>query len=420
MADWSKSMQQSFEYYVVDPNTWRDMTLLTNVKSCTINRDADTDTLGSATIDIVDPVGECYVRVYLITIQNGIREKHPLGTFLVQTPSSSYDGKTRNVSMDAYTPLLELKEKSPPLGYYVPKTVYLKVELSNGQYVKTTEELESVMGTAEEGLTTTSGEQVFSQTVGGATSYYCMKETVMDLAYRLMRENVRAPVARADCLTSLDYDFVSDTSDTWFSFLKDLVANANYELVLDDVCRILFEPKSSTNSMQPIWTYNDDNSSILYPDLTMDHDLSMIPNVVEVVYSTPDGSISAIAKNMDVNSPTSIESRGREIVYRVTNPNIVGKVDDQTKGQMKDLAERLLRELSTVEYTASYSHGYCPVRLNDCVRLNYSRAGVKNVKAKVISQSIKCDTGCKVTEKAVYTTQTVNNIVTTVRISGEE
>ena len=420
MADWSKSMQQTFEYYVVDPNTWKDMRLLDTVKSCTINRDSEVDTLGSATIDIVDSVGECYIRVYLITIQNGVREKHPLGTFLVQTPSSSYDGKTRNVSMDAYTPLFELKENQPPIGYYIPKTVYYRVELEGDQYIKTEEKLESVMGVLKEGVKTTTGESVFSYSSGGIETYYCMSESIMDLAYRLMRENMRAPVVHTDSVAALDYDFVSDTSDTWFMFLRDLVANSNYELALDDICRVLFVPKSNTNYMQPLWTYTDDNSSILYPELTIKHDLSMVPNVVEVIYSTPDGVLWAIAKNMDVNSPTSVPNRGREITYRVTNPNIVGKPDIQTKGQLKDYAERLLRDLSSVEYTVTYSHGYCPVRLGDCVRLNYSRADVKNVKAKVISQSIKCDTGCKVTETASFLSQSVNNIVTTIKSSADE
>ena len=41
--------------------------------------------------------------------------------------------------------------------------------------------------------------------------------------------------------------------------------------------------------------------------------------------------------------------------------------------------------------------------MGDCVRLNYSRAGLTNVKAKVISQSIDCRPGCPVTETAVFT-----------------
>lgn len=63
----------------------------------------------------------------------------------------------------------------------------------------------------------------------------------------------------------------------------------------------------------------------------------------------------------------------------------------------------MLKELSSIEYTVSYTHGYCPVRVGDCVRLNYEAAGVRNIKAKVISQSIQCIPGCPVTEKAVFT-----------------
>ena len=90
MPDWTQSMQRTYEYYIVDPGTWRDVQKLDTVKKCTINRDSTVDTLGSATFDIVDSVGESYIRVYLITIQNGIKEKHPLGTYLVQTPSSVF------------------------------------------------------------------------------------------------------------------------------------------------------------------------------------------------------------------------------------------------------------------------------------------------------------------------------------------
>lgn len=349
MPDWSKSMEQTFEYYTVDPGTWKDTKKLDNVKSCTITRDSESDTLGSATIDVTESLGECYIRVYLVTIQNGVTEKLPLGTYLVQTPSSSFNGKVREVSMDTYTPLLELKENPPPLGYSILKN-----------------------------------------------------ENIMDIAYRLTREQARAPVVQTECDDTLYFDFVANTDDTWLTFLIDLIANAKYSYGLDELGRILFTPKQDTASLQPVWTYTDDNSSILYPDLTMDHDLYGIPNVVEVVYSNGAGHYYARAVNDDSNSPTSTVSRGREITYRVTDPDLSG---DPTEKQIQQYAEQLLRELSSLEYTVSYSHGYCPVRLGDCVRLNYNRAWLTDVKAKVISQTIKCEPGCPVTEKAVFTTK---------------
>lgn len=349
MPDWTKSMRQTYEYYIVDPGTWKDISRLDNVKSCNITRDSDTATLGSATINIAESVGECYIRAYLITIQNGVKERHPLGTFLVQTPSSSFNGKIRDISMDAYTPLLELKEKQPPLGYSIFRG-----------------------------------------------------ENIMSMAYKLTTENLRAPVVEASCDITLSTDFISETNDTWLTFTTDLITNAKYKFGLDEMGRILFLPDQDTASLQPVWTYSDDNSSILYPELDMDHDLYGIPNVVEVVYSSGSSSYYAKVVNDDPNSPISTVNRGREIVHRVTDPSLVGGA---TENRIKEYATALLRELSTLEYTITYTHGYCPVRLGDCVRINYERAGLTNIKAKVISQTIKCESGCPVTEKAVFTTK---------------
>ena len=349
MADWLSSMQQTFEYYTVDPGTWKDVKKLDNVKSSSISRDSEADTLGSASFEVTDSVGESYIRVYLITIQNGVREKHPLGTFLVQTPSSSFDGKVRSVSMDAYTPLIELKEGQPPIGYTIMKG-----------------------------------------------------KNIMDIAYDLVSENLRAPVAMANKDDKIHFDFVADTNDTWLSFLKDFIGNAKYTFDIDEMGRILFSPEQDTASLQPVWTYDDSNSSILYSEITMNHDLYGVPNVVEVIYSNGSSQYYARVVNDDVNSPISTINRGREIVHRVTNPSFLGEPTDK---QIKEYADKLLKSLSTLEYSISYTHGYCPVRVGDCIRLNYERAGLTDIKAKVISQSIKCEPGCPVTEKAVFTTK---------------
>lgn len=348
MIDWLSSMQQTYEYYTVDPGTWKDVERIENVKKCSIDRDWEAETLGSATFDMVESIDECYIRAYLVAVQNGISYRYPLGTFLVETPSWSFDGRTKNASVDAYTPLIELKENLPPIGYSLLKD-----------------------------------------------------DNIMSAAYRICREHARAPVIETTSSTTLHNDFVANTNDTWITYTSDLIANAKYVLDLDELGRIIFSPKQDTASLQPVWTYNDDNSSILYPDVTMNQDLYGIPNVVEVVYSYGNGSYYARVVNDNPNSPISTVSRGREVVYRETNPSLNGS---PTKQQTQEYAERLLSELSTLECTVTYSHGYCPVRLNDCVRLNYTRAGLSGIKARVTKQSIECGTSCKVTETAVYTT----------------
>lgn len=347
MPNWSESMQQTYEYYIVDPGTWQDQEQLTNIKTSSITRDSSLETLGSASIDVTETVGECYIRIYLITIQNGIREKHPLATVLVQTPSSEHDGRTQNVSMDAYTPLLELKENLPDIGYYLEKN-----------------------------------------------------SNIMDQAYDIVSDNIRAPVVKTSCDEILNFDFVADPSESWLTFVHDLIQNAKYTFDIDPMGYIMFAPIQDTASLQPVFTYKDDATSILYPEITMNHDLYGIPNVVEVIYSNSEINYSATVVNDDPNSPLSTVNRGRRITQRVTNPDIIGNPSEES---IQAYAEQLLRELSVMEYTISYQHAYCPVRVGDCVLINSIRYQLNNIKAKVISQTIDCTPGCPVQETAVYT-----------------
>lgn len=348
MPDWTRSMQQTFEYYEVDPFTWRDKAKVEHITSSSIDRNLNDETLGSASIECTDDLTDKYIRQYLITIQNGIRERHVLGTHLYQSPSMSFDGRTKSSSQTGYTSLIELKDDVPPIGYSVP-------EGSN----------------------------------------------IMNAVSRKADEVGRAPVTPVNSDSVLTNNFVSDTNDTWLTFLTDLAQVADYSFRETPSGTIEFAPNVKLIKMAPIWEFNDDNSSILYPDISVERDLYGVPNVVEVIYSPSNGEpMYATVVNDDPSSITSTVKRGRKIVYRDTNPAVP---DGSSQKQLEEYAENLLIQLSEIEYSISFSHGYCPVRLGDCVRLNYTRAGLVGVNAKITSQSIKCETGCKVEATAIFT-----------------
>lgn len=342
-------MQQTFEFYKVDPITWKNISKIDNIKSCSISRDLDSSTLGSASIEANNSIEECYVRVFLVTIQNKIQEKHPLGTFLVQSPSVIFDGKSSKVSIDAYTPLIELKEKKPPIGFFIPK-----------------------------------------------------ESKILERAYLLTRENVRVPVVEPNNTANSKKnktDFVSDGSETWLEYLSDYLLNGNYTYQFDELSRILFSPKQEAAALQPKWVYDNENS-ILHPEITTSHDIYGVPNVVEVIYSNGPSYYYSKVVNNDPSSPISTISRGREIVYRETNPSFPGAA---SQDDIDEYAKNLLRSLSTVEYEITYTHAYTPTTIGDCVLLNYPTAGLDNVKAKIKSQTIKCEPGCPVSETSVFT-----------------
>lgn len=350
MANWYSSMRQTYEFYEVDPYTWKNKRKIDTITSCNIKWDSSLQTLGSATIECTGDIDECYVRIYLVINQNGVTERIPLGTFMIQSPSIQFDGKISKVSLDAYSPLIELKEKMPPIGYTVMKD-----------------------------------------------------EVIMNRAVALCGENMRAPVGNVTNEDKLKSNFVANPDDTWLSFISDLINNADYRFELDGMGTLLFSPIQDIASLRPVWTFDDNNSSILLPDITDSRDLYGIPNVIEVVYTRDDGKVltSRIVNDYE-NSPTSTVNRGREILYRDTNPSFPGVAE---QAMVDKYAENLLRNFSCLEHTITFSHGYCGVRVGDCVRLNYKRAGLIDVKAQIKTQTIKCATGCTVEATAVYTTQ---------------
>lgn len=339
-------MKQTYEYYIVDPNNWKDKEKLSSVISSSIRRDSTSDTLGSASLTISDPIDECYVRIYLVTEQNNIKERFALGTYLVQTPQHSFDGRVKKTEVQCYTPLIELKENPIDFGYYVPKD-----------------------------------------------------SNIMLSAYRICREHMRAPVIKATSDTTLTTDFIANQGDTWLSFISDLAANDKYSLELDPNGQLLFKPTQEFNAMQPVWTYSDDNSSILAPTISTTKDFYGIPNVVELIYSDSNKYFYSRVENTEPNSPTSIQRRGRTIIHRETNPSGFGEA---TQENLDRYAEVVLKKLSSIQCTVTYSHGYCPVRVGDCVRINYQRAGI-NTRALVTSQEITCTPGTAVNETAVFT-----------------
>ena len=349
MIDWTKSMQQTFEYYIVDPSTWHDISQITTVRSCTITRDSSLDTLGNAALDCDDDINDKYVRAYLIATQHGETQKVPLGTHLYQSPTTSFDGKRHTYSYDGYTPLIELKEKPMDIGFSIKK---------------------------------------------GAN--------VLDTASALLSDNsLRAPVISGSDPRTLTGDFLADIQDTRLTYISDLLLTANYSLGLDELSKVIFVPDRNLAAMRPVWIYNDDNSSILLPDFTMSRDIFGLPNRIEVIYSPTDKApIISVDVNTDKSSILSYQSRGRWITYRETDPDVVEGI---TKPQLDEYAHQKLLKLSCVDYQISYKHGYCPVRLGDCVRLNYQRADFHNENARVIRQTISCNEGCQVEETAILT-----------------
>lgn len=347
MIDWSRQMSQDFEYWVVNPNTWTDSRKLDYVNSCSIKYDASAETIGTANFTSYERLPECYVRAYLIAKQNGIEYKIPLGTNLVQTPSVKYDGFVKSMSINAYSPLVELRSNSPSIGYSILKN--------------------------------TNVSSVFNS---------------------IYSSNCRAPlIGLYNTDKKVFSDFVAEDSDSWLSFLNSLLAMDDRYITINANGEVGVAKNERMKAIEPSYIFTDNNSSILYPDTTDAYDYFDIPNRVEVSYSGDTASYFSRVENTDQNSELSIPNRGRVVLYRETSPEFTG-IPNQTL--VDQYARNLMKTKCTITHEITIKHAYCGVGINETVILDMKGAGYNMIKGLITSQSIDCSPGIPTTSTIKY------------------
>lgn len=344
MTDFTRGMRRSYEFWEVSRDTWLDVRRIDCITGGTIVRDLDKDTLGNASFEATGRIGECYVRTYLVAEQDGVTERHCLGTHLLQSSRMTHDGVTGSYPADGYTPLKELAESMPPIGYFVP-----------------------------------SGSDA-AQAAAEIVAAHCP-----------------APVVTPAASFELSQAFCAEQSDTWLSFVAALIARAGLRMAIDPFGRVSFEPERDASSMRPTSTFDDGSASILRDKMTDETDLNDVPNVVEAVYSSDAGCMTARAVNDDPARASSTVSRGREVVKRITDPDVP---DNPTQEQLERFVESKLLELSSVERTVTFSHGFDgETSVGSCVRLDCARSDVRG-NFVVRSQEITLDSECAVKASA--------------------
>lgn len=343
--DWTQGMEQSFVFCEVDPISWDDSRVLAQVQDATLKMDSGLETLGNASLTVDGEVGEVYVRAYLAARQGNNSERVPLGTYIVQTPTKEMDGRRASRKCACYTPLLEAKEKYPAIGAVA----------ANGRYAE-------------------------------------------ECAAEVLQNALRAPVTPYNGSTVLHSTVVAEPSQKALEFARKLLDIADVHLTLDGFGHVGIAPNIEPSAAQPRWTFRDDEASIIKGDKRETVDWYGIPNVVEVIWSGARGTVSARAVNSDTDSPLSTVGRGREVVHRITSPALT----NPSAADVQAYAERELRNMCAMERTEIIKHGWCGVRVGDCVRLDLDRDGI-HANGIITAQTIICKTGCTVESTVKWT-----------------
>lgn len=341
MIDWGREYTSEWRVFHVNSDTWANMDLLERVESISIERDGSDDVpmLESASMSVNMDLLDTFVSGWyrIVGLFRQGREREQLSL-----GTFLFESGSASISYPMKTPDIT--------GYSVLKTCSDK-KLKVGTYApKNIDGVKYV-------------EELLKECIPAGCDIFSDDSFILD-----------------------DY-IVFDAGSSYLEAIWSVLDAANWCLQLDGDGNIYILEKPDS----PELILDQANARLMGVDLSYEENLDDIPNV----YYVTDGEISYTARNEDPDSPTSIPSRdGREIDAVDLSPT---RVNGET---LTAYAERMLKEVSSVMRTYSYSREYWPgVYIFDMVQGGMASMDFLD-NMRVMSQSIDCSHGIYISEKA--------------------
>lgn len=251
MVDFSKGLSASYYASKVDPETWADAEEIPII-SGRITKSASSDLVVSADISVNEEVGpEEWVRIYMIAEQSGMKERVPLFTGIVSSPSRDIKGATETRKLDCYSVLKVAADILLPLGWFAP-----------------------------------------ARTKGG------------DLI-KILLSDLPCPVELDEGSPNIISSFVAGDNDSKLSVAQDIAEAINWQIKVNGDGSVRICPKPLTIA----GTFDNIENDIIETSVTDKRDIFSVPNVLRVTLS---GS-AATARDDDPESAYSTVNRGREV-----------------------------------------------------------------------------------------------------------
>lgn len=199
----------------------------------------------------------------------------------------------------------------------------------------------------------------------------------------LLKKTINAPVEVEGSFVLNDH-IVHELGSTVLEAVWSVLEAGGYILQIDGMGVVHIRPKPT----EPSLIIDTNGMSIMSNGIDFDSDRSEIPNR----YIVMTDNVIVTAVNNDEQSPVSAVSRGYYVDVIDTSPT---PVDGETLGEY---ANKRLHQLSLLKDTRSYKREYAP----NVFPYSLIRASIDGLSGdyRVESQSINCDNGITITEKA--------------------
>lgn len=251
MIDFSNGITAIYSASKVDPKTWADAGEI-SIVSGTVTKNAKSNLVVSADITVKDEIDtEEWVRVYMIAEQGGTKERVPLFTGIVSSPTRSINGNSETRKLDCYSVLKVANDILLPLGWFAP------ARTNGGELIK------------------------------------------------ILLSDLPCPVELDGGSPNIISSFVAGNNDTKLSVAQEIAKAINWQIKVNGDGSVRICPMPLTIA----GTFNNVDNDIIEMSVNDNRDNFSVPNVLRVTLS---GS-AATARDDDPDSIFSTVNRGREI-----------------------------------------------------------------------------------------------------------
>lgn len=207
----------------------------------------------------------------------------------------------------------------------------------------------------------------------------------------------------SEYMTATAHTFKPD--DTYLNVINWLLSVAGFGSASADAYgTVVLSPYVEATNREPVFTFVDDENSIMYPQAEDSNNYGDTPNVVRMYSEDEYGGYWAIARNVNPDSPASLPNRGgreRTLYDEVTqlepayNPNDSASETERKKNErvaalVEQAKQKLLDNSAEIEYV-TIKHGYYPLAQGDSVEIRYKdriwRGTVTNVRRDHTAES---------------------------------
>ena len=294
--NWQQSYTATWRVFAVNPNTWADGAILSNVDALDVSRTASGNLIESGSMDVSGDVPNGYYRIVMTAEQGEEIAREEIATLLFLTNSGETNYGTTTHSINGYSVLYPASTSSVLTGEYAP--------------------------------------------AGSDGAQY---------AASLLRDAINAPVS-VDGSFYLNDHIVYELGASVIDAVWAVLDAGNFIMQIDGHGTVHICPKPT----EPALVVSSSNMQMLLNGIGESDNADEIPNRYIVI---DDGNI-VIASNDDANSEVSTVSRGYNVDVVDTSPTPTN--GQTLMAYARDMLQRASIFRQTYEYTREYAPNVYP------------------------------------------------------------